>query len=156
MIETQAQVVRTEGTFAWVKIRPHSPCGNCDPKTGCKSVAITRLFGNAQENYRVNNPINAAVDDLVTIAVAEGALLKTALWAYGLPLGLLLLGALLGRLSNGQTEMGTLIGAGLGFLAGFAALKLLPKTQMQPAEPFIVSKSLTGQVVKTCELKRTH
>jgi sigma-E factor negative regulatory protein RseC len=156
MIETQAQVVRTEGDYAWVKIRPHSPCGNCDPKTGCKSVAITRLFGNAQENYRVSNPIHAAPQDLVTIAVADGVLLRTALWAYGLPLLLLLLGAAIASVLMPGQELATLIGACLGFLVGFAILRRLPLSQLIASEPAIVAKFQTGQAATTCELKRTH
>lgn len=156
MIETQAQVVRTEGDYAWVRIRPHSPCGHCDPEKGCKSVAITRMFGNAQESYRVHNPLAAKPNELVTIAVQEGALLSSALWAYGLPMLLLLLGALIGHFIVSNSELATLVGAAIGFILGFFVLRLLPKTNLQPAEPAIVAKHPTGQVVKTCELKRTH
>ena len=156
MIETQAQVVRTEGQHAWVKIRPHTPCGHCDPERGCKSVAITRMFGQAQESYRVSNPLNAQVDDLVTIGLAESALLSSALWAYGLPMLLLLCGAAIGHFSLANSELATLLGAACGFTLGFIILRLLPKTQLQAAEPAIVAKHQLGQVVKTCELKRTH
>ncbi|QLI80216.1 SoxR reducing system RseC family protein [Chitinibacter fontanus] len=156
MIETQAQVVRTEGNYAWVKIRPHTPCGHCDPEKGCKSVAITRMFGNAQESYRVHNPLAAKPNELVTIAVQEGALLSSALWAYGLPMLLLLLGAVIGHFIASNSELATLVGAAFGFILGFFVLRLLPKTNLQPAEPAIVAKHPTGQVVKTCELKRTH
>ncbi|WP_373975056.1 SoxR reducing system RseC family protein [Chitinibacter sp. SCUT-21] len=156
MIETQAQVVKAEGDYAWVKIRPHTPCGSCDPEKGCKSVAITRMFGNAQESYRVSNPVHAQANDLVTIGVAERALLSTALWAYGLPMLLLLLGAMIGHFVTAKSELATLSGAVIGFILGFFVLRLLPKTPMQPAEPAIVAKHPTGQVLKTCELKRTH
>jgi sigma-E factor negative regulatory protein RseC len=156
MIETQAQVLRTEGSYAWVKIRPHTPCGNCDPEKGCKSAAITRMFGQAQESYRVNNPINAQADDLVTIAVGEGVLLSSALWAYGLPMVLLLLGASIGHFASPQGELATLSGAVIGFILGFGVLRLLPHTQLQAAGPAIIAKHPLGQVQKTCELKRVH
>ncbi|WP_348944561.1 SoxR reducing system RseC family protein [Chitinibacter sp. FCG-7] len=154
MIETQAQVIRTEGTYAWIRIRPHSPCGNCDPETGCKSVAITRMFGQAQDSYRVSNPIAAQNNDLVMVAIAEDALLKTALWAYGLPMLLLLLGAGIASYWFQHDELATLLGAGLGLFIGFLVLRHLPASNA--AEPTIIAKVQTGQVVKTCELKRTH
>ncbi|WP_157670402.1 SoxR reducing system RseC family protein [Chitinibacter sp. GC72] len=154
MIETQAQVIRTEGAHAWIRIRPHSPCGNCDPETGCKSVAITRMFGQAQDSYRVSNPIAAQNNDLVMVAIAEDALLKTALWAYGLPMLLLLLGASMASYCYQHDELATLLGAGLGFFIGFLVLRHLPAGHV--AEPTIIAKVQTGQVVNTCELKRTH
>lgn len=154
MIETQAQVIRTEGAHAWIRIRPHSPCGNCDPQTGCKSVAITRMFGQAQDSYRVSNPIAAQNNDLVMVAIAEDALLKTALWAYGLPMLLLLLGASMASYWYQHDQLATLLGAGLGFFIGFLVLRHLPAGHA--TEPTIIAKVQTGQVVKTCELKRTH
>ncbi|WP_410497974.1 SoxR reducing system RseC family protein [Chitinibacter sp. S2-10] len=156
MIETQAQVIRTEGPYAWVKVRPHTPCGHCDPEKGCKSVAITRMFGQAQDAYRVNNPLGAQVDELVTVAVDERDLLKTAFWAYGLPLFLLLLGATIGYWFGRQSELLTLIGAVLGLALGFAVLRLLPQSRGQVIAPAIIARHPAGQSIKTCELKRTH
>ena len=95
MIETEAQVLQVENEYAWVRVRPHAPCGHCDPEAGCKSVALTRLFGGAQE-FRVRNPIHAQPGDLVLVVMDDGMLLKSALWGYGLPLALLMAGAALG------------------------------------------------------------
>ncbi|WP_051534370.1 SoxR reducing system RseC family protein [Deefgea rivuli] len=136
MIVSEAQVERCEGEFAWVSIRPHSPCGHCNPKTGCKSVAITRLFGAAQQSYQVKNTLGARPNDLVKVAVNDGVLLNTALWAYGLPLMLLIFGAVIGSAlaSVARAELFSLLGAALGFAVGFLILRLRnPSAQaMQP------------------------
>lgn len=126
MIVSEAQVERCEGDFAWVTIRPHSPCGNCDPKTGCKSVSITRLFGQAQQSYQVKNPLQAKPNDFVKVAVNEGALLGTAVWAYGFPLLLLILGSILGSVlaTPVHRELFSLLGALFGFLLSFFVLRV--------------------------------
>ncbi|WP_051259108.1 SoxR reducing system RseC family protein [Chitinibacter tainanensis] len=155
MIETQAQVVRTDGDYAWIKIRPHTPCGNCDPDKGCKSVAITRLFGQAQDQYRVRNPLAAQAGELVTVGLAEQALLSSALWAYGLPMLLLLLGAFLGSLLPLAGEAGTLAGAALGFITGFLCLKKQAKSPIHSNEPAIIAKLPASAAGSSCPSSRT-
>lgn len=125
MIESEAQVVRREGEHVWVRIKPHAPCGNCDPETGCKSVAITRMFGNAKEAFRVRNTVDAKPGDFVRIGVADGMLLKSALAAYGVPLAALMIGAGVGRLvaPYGLPDLGAVIGAAIGFVGGFLVLR---------------------------------
>jgi len=139
MILSEAQVERCEGEFAWVKIRPHSPCGHCDPKTGCKSVSITRLFGQAQQSYQVKNPLQAKPNDYVKVAVNEADLLGTAVWAYGLPLILLMLGAVLGSAiaQPPHQELCALLGAVLGFSISFIVLRLRNEKAKQ-SQPRIV------------------
>ena len=146
MIVSEAQVERCEGEFAWVKIRPHSPCGNCDPKTGCKSVSITRLFGNAQQSYQVKNPLQAMPNDFVKVAVSDSALLGSAFWAYGLPLLLLMAGALLGSILAVplHRELFSLLGAVLGFLLSFLVLRLRNEKAkvLQPSIVEILPKTI--------------
>ncbi|WP_051304873.1 SoxR reducing system RseC family protein [Chitinilyticum litopenaei] len=134
MIETEAQVERLDGERAWVRLRPHSPCGHCDPVTGCKSVAISRMFGNARQEFSVRSPLPVVPGDLVVIAIPEPALLHSALWGYGLPLALLLLGAGFGGWLAG--DAGALTGAASGLVLAFVLLWLRRK-QTGPAEPFI-------------------
>ena len=145
MILSEAKVERCEGEWAWVCIHPHTPCGHCDPKTGCKSIAITRLFGAAQQSYQVNNTLGAKPNDLVKVAVNDGVLLSTALWAYGLPLLLLIFGAIIGSvLANTlQKELFSLLGAILGFLLSFIVLRWRNSSAqaMQPRIVEIMPKS---------------
>ncbi|GAB7128367.1 hypothetical protein JCM19000A_28740 [Silvimonas sp. JCM 19000] len=153
MIESEAQVTRRDGQHVWVKIKPHSPCGNCDPETGCKSVAITRLFGTAQESFRVRNTVDAQAGDFVRIGVADGMLLRSALAAYGVPLFALLIGAAVGHVIEpfGLPDLGAVLGAGLGFVLGFALLK--QRSQLaRMAEPTTLEKLVPGvQPVRFCD-----
>jgi sigma-E factor negative regulatory protein RseC len=154
MIFSEAQVERCEGDFAWVKIRPHSPCGNCDPKTGCKSVSITRLFGQGQQSYPVKNPLHARPNDFVKVAVNEGDLLGTAVWAYGFPLILLILGAVLGSALAypPHDELYSLMGAVLGFLLSFVVLRMRNE-KAKATQPSIVEILPNTIQLKNCSGK---
>ena len=44
MLETEAQVVSLHGGEAMVRPTPHSPCGQCDPVHGCRSLSLARMF----------------------------------------------------------------------------------------------------------------
>lgn len=152
MIESEAEVLRVEADHAWVRIRPHTPCGHCDPESGCKSVALTRLFGGKQE-FRVRNPLQAQPGDWVLVAVEENLLLRSALWGYGLPLALLMLGALLGyflvppALANWATAAGAVSGVAL-------ALIVLRLRRARQSEPEIVRKPEPGlPMISPCKNK---
>ncbi|SFN12403.1 positive regulator of sigma(E), RseC/MucC [Formivibrio citricus] len=150
MIESEVEVISVEDEYAWVRVKPHGSCGNCDPESGCKTVALTRLFGGAQE-FRVRNPIDAQPGDLVLVSVDDGMLLKSALWGYGLPLALLMAGATLGHLFA-PTRMANriaLLGAVVGALAAFMVLWI---RRSKMVEPVIVEKRGPGQPTSsTCK-----
>lgn len=151
MIESEAVVARVEGEYAWVSIRPHTPCGSCDPETGCKTVAMSRMFSGAQPEFRVRNPLQAQGGDLVKVAIADGQLMQSALMGYGLPLTLMMLGALLGFAISPDSWVNilTFIGAGLGFVG---ALYLLKQSRRQSVEPQIIEKiPVTLQRISTCK-----
>lgn len=121
MIEIEAWVERNEGHHAWVKIQPHTPCGHCDPEQGCKTVALSRLFGGGNALHKVENPLLAQPGERVKVGVDERLLLRTAIWAYGIPVVLLIVGAAIGQVAApaGQniatSVLGAVLGAGLGF-----------------------------------------
>lgn len=131
MSETLARVVRTEGDTAWVEVQAPSSCGACGGR-GCGSTTVFgQLFHGREPAYPVNNAIAAAVGDTVVVAVEDGMLLRSALRAYGLPLLLLLLGAVVGMAAGGE----------LWAIAGAAAGLVLGALQMRRAgasRPYIV------------------
>lgn len=128
MIESEAEVLKVEADQAWVRIRPHTPCGNCDPETGCKSIAMSRMFSRGKSEFQVLNPLHAAPGDKVRVAVADGLLLRSALLGYGLPLCLLLVGAGFGRFlgSAALADLTTLIGAAAGVGVGLLLARSIP------------------------------
>lgn len=121
MSETLARVVRVEGESAWVEVEAPTSCGACGGR-GCGSSSVFgQLFRVRPASYPVNNPIAAKVGDSVIVAVADGELLRAALRGYGLPLLLLLVGAMLGLALAGN--VGSIAGAVLGLLLGALSMR---------------------------------
>lgn len=101
LMETQARVLAVDDDgHAWVEPRPHSPCGQCDPVHGCRSLSIARMFSGRESRFRVLNTVNARPGDWVTVCVPERSVLTSAALLYGLPLLALLGGALMGAVVN--------------------------------------------------------
>lgn len=98
MIETEALVVTASGRAAMVRPAPHSPCGQCDPVHGCRSMSLARMFTRRDITYSVINDVSARPGDQVIVAVHEKALLLSAALLYAFPLFSLLTGALIGQL----------------------------------------------------------
>jgi len=128
MIETRAIVIRLEGEEALVESVQDGGCGNCDSANGCGSGKLTRLFGNKPRRFRVENAANAPVGAIVSVTLAEGVLLRSALLMYLLPLFLLLAGAMYGaQLLNGvwNADTGAAFGALVGLVSGFVLARKL-------------------------------
>jgi sigma-E factor negative regulatory protein RseC len=118
MIDTQARVVRVELGHAWVEPRPRTPCGQCDPVHGCRSLSIARMFSTGDRSFEVRNPLDAAVGDWVTVSIPERGMLNSALLMYLVPLAGLFAGAALGALAGESVSV-------LAGLVGFAAALLV-------------------------------
>lgn len=122
MIETRATIIRLEGKDALVESVPGGGCGNCDSANGCGSGKLSRLFASKPRRFLVENAANAPVGTVVSVTLAEGVLLRSALLMYLLPLFLMLAGAMYGaRFFSGvwSTDTGAAIGAVVGLIAGF-------------------------------------
>ncbi|NWG86745.1 MAG: SoxR reducing system RseC family protein [Hydrogenophilaceae bacterium] len=127
MSETLARVVRIEGDTAWVEVEAPTSCGACGGR-GCGSTTVFgQLFHARPVAYPVTNAIAAGVGETVVVAVDEGMLLRSALRAYGLPLALLLLGAVLGMTLGG--ELWAISGAAAGLVLGALQMRRASATR---------------------------
>jgi len=135
MLETYATVIELDGTEAVVEGKQGGGCGNCDSENGCGSSQMAKIFSSKPRRFRVYNGIDASVGDEVQVSVADGALLRSALIMYILPLGLMLACGFLGnRLgdSEGSRDAYAVMGALFGLLAGFVFARRSAFTAPQP------------------------
>ena len=119
MLEQTAEVIRTASDGVWVQAVEPSGCGTCGGQ-GCSSRRIAELFQRKPRNFLVDCDLALAPGDRVVVGIADGSVLKSALRAYGLPLGLMLAGALLAQAiqpGDGSALAGMLIGGVVGWLA---------------------------------------
>jgi positive regulator of sigma E activity len=119
MLETRAIIVRLDGAEAIVEATQAGGCGLCDSANGCASGKLAGLFCTRPRQFRVANGIGARVGDEVRVAVADGALFRSALIVYLFPLSMLFAGGLLGTSLAGAYDQD--ICAAIGALAGLAA-----------------------------------
>ena len=106
-------------------------CGRCHEPGGCQAVSLTRLFGHGKDG-EVELPLAQGhwqAGDAVWLLWPRAALLRSAALGYGLPLLLLLAGAILGTAAGG--ENGAVQGAAAGLLLGLLAPRLLPASAPQ-------------------------
>lgn len=142
MLETPARVVGTEQAAALVEADFGGGCGSgmC-AKGGCGAAVLAQIFSrNPRGPMRVGNPILASVGERVIVGVEEGVLVRSTLITYCLPLTTLLAGALVGgRLLGGDAL--AVVGAVLGWAAGWGLARLLGRRLLQSAQPVILRRA---------------
>lgn len=124
MNEVEGIVERLDGSFAVVRTAGPAPaCGACAQQGGCANggagTPLDNPLGKSRQIrlLRLPNQIGARSGDVVIVRSVDGMLIKAVWRAYGRPLALALLGALLASLtgSDGLVMAGLLAGLAAGF-----------------------------------------
>ena len=88
MLLEQGTVVAVEAEAIWVETVRASTCGACKAKAGCGHHLVNQQQSGQRAHLRV--PVSSReihqVGDTVQLALPEGALMRGALWVYGLSL----------------------------------------------------------------------
>lgn len=119
MLEQTAEVMKTAADGIWVRAVEPSGCGTCGGQ-GCSSRRIAELFQRKPRLFLVDCDLSLAPGDRVVVGIVRGSVLKSAWRAYGLPLALMLAGALLAQAvqpGDGAALVGLLLGGAAGWLA---------------------------------------
>lgn len=120
MLEQTAEIIKTAPNGVWVQAVEPSGCGTCGGH-GCSSRRIAELFQRKPRQFLVDCDLALAPGDRVVVGIARGSVLKSAMRAYGLPLGMMLAGALLAQVvwpGDASAVAGMLLGGVVGGLAG--------------------------------------
>lgn len=143
---SQGLVVGQEDGFVLVQTQRQSACGGCQSESGCGTSALAKLFSNTgSAPIKVENTLNAAVNDQVLLKLDESRLVLHAFMAYGLPLiGLFLFAVLLkwaGQsllgMQAGQAELLSILGGLFGLLLGWFVTKRFYKPTLPTLEKII-------------------
>ena len=143
MLEQTVEVIKTAPDGIWVRAVEPSGCGTCGGQ-GCSSRRIAELFQRKPRLFLVDCDLSLAPGDRAVVGIADGSVLKIALRAYGMPLGLMLAGALLAQAvqpGDGPALIGMLLGGMVGWLAargGRTARPVVLRREKQP--PFHLMK----------------
>ncbi|KVW99574.1 SoxR reducing system RseC family protein [Thiobacillus denitrificans] len=118
MLEQTAEVINTASDGIWVRAVEPSGCGTCGGQ-GCASRRIAELFQRKPRHFLVDCDLSLSPGDRIVVGIVRGSVLKSALRVYGLPLGLMLTGALLAQAvqpGDGPALVGMLLGGMAGWL----------------------------------------
>ena len=129
MLTETARVVAVEDGSIWVETVRQSVCGSCAAQKGC-GHGIMNQIGDGTRNYLQLSATKFPsgrfkVDDQVTIGIPEKLMVAGSALVYVIPLiGMLGGAALMPLLVGAGSELSAMLGAGLGLVAGFAAVRL--------------------------------
>jgi sigma-E factor negative regulatory protein RseC len=119
MLEQTVEVIKTASDGIWVQAVEPSGCGTCGGQ-GCSSRRIAELFQRKPRLFLVDCDLSLAPGDRAIVGIVKGSVLKSAWRVYGVPLILMLAGALLAQTlqpGDGSALTGMLLGGLLGWLA---------------------------------------
>lgn len=124
MIEDTGRVVRIEGDKAFIEVERTSACAQC----GLREV---EEIAGGKPVFEALNVAKADIGDTVKVRVESVAYMKASLLVYGIPICLLIIGALLGvyfaeKLGKQQDIMSAIFGTG-GLIIGILVLLLFRK-----------------------------
>jgi sigma-E factor negative regulatory protein RseC len=123
VMEAVARVVAVEHGVAVLEPEPTGSCSGCMSAAlcGAQDGKGRRMLA---KRFTLTRPEGLQIGERVVVGIAEGALLRAALVAYGLPLlGMLVSMVLADRLDG--DELRTMMGAAIGLVAGILVARLL-------------------------------
>jgi sigma-E factor negative regulatory protein RseC len=118
-------------------------CALCAQAGGCPVTALSRLLCRSAKRIRVDNSSGAKVGDRVAIGVPEGALWRSALVVYVVPVALSLSGALAGaHMGSTPGDAAAALGAVSGLGAGALFILFATRFFLRPwnFSPVLVSE----------------
>ncbi|TDG12005.1 transcriptional regulator [Seongchinamella unica] len=129
MLTETGRVVAVDADGVWVETIRRSTCGSCAAQKGCGHGLMNRLSDGHRSLIRALSgeldAVDCQVDDEVRISIPEEVILRGSLVVYMLPLLVMLAGAAAGSsLYPAAGDIAAALGAVLGFVAGFALVRL--------------------------------
>jgi sigma-E factor negative regulatory protein RseC len=118
MIETRVRVLSTSQGVSFVEATEQNGCGACVSKDGCGISGLGRFFARRRRPIALDCAGGKTGDELV-IGVEESELLIAGLWAYLLPVTLIIAGAgvaAAARLNDAMAVLFASLGLALGLL----------------------------------------
>lgn len=126
MIEESAQVVSVDADHIWVETQRRSVCGSCSAKKGCGTASLEKILGKRRTQIMVLSQVAVKSGDEVIIGIQESALIRGSFALYGLPLLLMVLGAVIGdAVMLSTSELPAVLGGLMGLGGGLLSVALL-------------------------------
>lgn len=156
MLEETAVVVDTRDGYLWVESQPRSSCSQC-ASSSCTTSVVAKLFGVKTNRLMLENTLDARTGQKVIIGIPDDLLVRASIWAYMMPLIVMLLLVALGQ-SAGLEQGAQSLLALSGLAAGFVLMFL--KTRSPQAQKHYIPRLLevcedTGVRIEITNLSRS-
>ncbi len=164
MLKESGRVVAIDEDGLWVETLKTSTCAKCVAKSGCGQNLAAKLipshnmtlikayFAKQTDSNVKGGEVDKEsqrwnVGDTAIIGVAENALLSAALFAYGMPLVLMIIGVLISQILPpliSSSDLQAALGAVLGLFAGGSLVKLWSNKQRNDGffQAHVVSRAI--------------
>lgn len=153
MIEEQVVVTALDVDGVWVEGVQQSACGSCSAKAGCGKHTMSQLGRKVSlwlpEDSECDNDFS--IGQQVVVGLPEGAILRSTLVLYGIPLIFLLVGAIVGNTLVG--ELGSILFSVLFMLLGFKLARVRAIKNQQNWQPKFIRTCLPPVQVFESTLK---
>ena len=139
MIEEQVVITSITPDGAWVEGMQQSACGSCSAKAGCGQHTMSQLGRKVSLWLPLNDLNDEATQEpfrigqQIVVGLPEGAILRSTVVLYGLPLIALVFGAIMGHALWG--EVGSIVLSVLSMLLGFKAARYWSLKNKQHWQP---------------------
>lgn len=146
MIEEQVVVTSINQEGAWVEGMQQSACGSCSAKAGCGQHAMTQLGRKVSLWLPLSDLSDAAaimplnIGQQIVVGLPEGAILRSTVVIYGVPLIALVLGAIIGHAAWG--EVGSILISVLSMFIGFKLARNWSLQNKQHWQPHFIRHCL--------------
>lgn len=120
MISESGTVIAVKDDEAWVQTIRTSACESCSARAACGQKVLAAATSGRANQICVKNRLDARVGDQVELGIPESTLLSASLLAYGLPLALMVLLAVMADAVWPGSDLAALIfgigGLGIGLV----------------------------------------
>jgi positive regulator of sigma E activity len=139
MIEEIGVVERAEDNYIWVSpANSGGTCGSCNASGSCStSFLVTLLQGKTTKTVRVDNKINAKLNDTVVLGIHPQGLLLASALLYLLPILNLFVFSMFGYQLFGEIE--SIIMGLIGFFIGLLISKKIANSTIMKSRLALVS-----------------
>ncbi len=142
MIEEQVVISSITPKGAWVEGMQQSACGSCSAKAGCGQHTMSQLGRKVSlwlplsdlNDEATHEPFR--IGQQIVVGLPEGAILRSTVVLYGLPLIALVFGAIAGHAIWG--EVGSITLSILSMLLGFKAARYWSLKNKQHWQPHFI------------------
>jgi sigma-E factor negative regulatory protein RseC len=135
MLEESGTVVALGKGVLWVETQARSSCSQCS-SSSCTTSVVSKLFGVKPNRLELENSLNAELGQQVVIGIPDDLLVRASVWAYLVPVLIMLLAAAMAGvagLGEGAQSLLALLGLAAGFvLAAYTTRCVAMQARLKP------------------------